>query len=290
MGQKTIINKTMVKRTFQIILLLIILVVVGLSISYFFPGKVPFLDKQRLKIQAPLMKGVGDYQYGKVYIKNGTEVEGPSDIAYEELLPYLHLIEPGSIILTKTRRYLSSEFIPGKWKHSAIYLGTQKKVHNHFGKDSKVARLLDKYYKTGQEILIVDSNSGGVNVREMKDLSNLNDVSLLDGFISFGINKSKEARAKFISKALQQVGKEYDFDLRTEDKSAIYCSELLVMSLESIDIDISTYSETLGRKVISPDNLVNYIKDEGLDKNEFRFLLYLEKEKNQIRSLPLAKE
>ncbi|MGM0612989.1 MAG: YiiX/YebB-like N1pC/P60 family cysteine hydrolase [Bacteroidota bacterium] len=236
------------------------------------------------------MKGVGDYQYGAVYLKNGKEVEGPSDISYEELLPYLHIIKPGSIILTRSRRYLSSEFIPGKWKHSAVYLGTQKKVHKYYGENSKVAQNLEPYYQTGREILIVDSNSDGVNVREMKNLSNLNDVSLLNGFISFHVNASKETQQEFVCKALSQVGKEYDFDLRTEDKSAIYCSELLAMSLESIGIKISTYSETIGRKIISPDNLVNYMKNQGLEKNEFRFLLYLEKEKNKLKSIPISKE
>ncbi|MFW6020073.1 MAG: YiiX/YebB-like N1pC/P60 family cysteine hydrolase [Bacteroidales bacterium] len=280
----------MIKRTLQILLLLIALLVLSLVFSYVFPGIVPFIDNQRLKIQAPLMKNVGDYQYGAVYMKNGKEVEGPSDISYEELLPYLHLIKPGSVILTRTRGYLSSEFIPGKWKHSAIYLGTQKKVHKYFGKNSRVAQILDPYYQTGREILIVDSNADGVNVREMKDLSNLNDISLLNGFISFHINASKETQQEFVGTALSQVGKEYDFDLRTEDKSAIYCSELLVMSLESIGINVSNFSETIGRKIISPDNLVNYIKNHGIESDEFRFLLYLEKENNKLQSMPLSKE
>ncbi|MFO8088165.1 MAG: YiiX/YebB-like N1pC/P60 family cysteine hydrolase [Bacteroidales bacterium] len=272
----------MLRRIIYIILLFLLLVMASMSFSYFFPGKVHVLDKLRLAVQAPLMTNIGNYKYGKVYMHEGEETEGPDDITYWELRPVLAFLNPGNIIVTRTRRYLSSEFIPGKWKHSAIYLGDQKRVQQYFGKDSRICDRLSRYYQTGKEKLIIDSNSEGVRIHEIQDLSNLNQVSLLNAFMGFELALPRNKTETFVLKAMDQVGKQYDFDLRMEDKSAIYCSELLVVALDAVDIHISNSSEAIGRTFISPDNLVTYIQNVGIPDNEFRFMALIEKKDNHL--------
>ena len=229
----------MLKKVLAITAILITILILSMVASYIFPGAIPFLDKQRLKIQAPVMRLVGNYEYGEVYMENGKEVTGPSDITFEELKPYLLTLKPGNIIVTKTRRYLSSEFIPGQWKHSAIFLGNRKQVNEYFGQNNNILKSLQNHYSTGNEFLIIDSNSDGVRIHPIKDLSNLSKVSLLNGIMAFQLEIPKTDQLKFINKAMAQVGKAYDFDLRMEDKSALFCSELLVLSLQAADIHIS---------------------------------------------------
>lgn len=269
------------------IILLIILSLASLVLSYFFPGQVPFLDRQRMKIQKPVMKEVGDYEIGEVYIENGELTEGPEDISYDELTPWLKQLQPGNIFVTNSRRYLSSEFIPGDWKHSGIFLGTKDQMIKYFGADSQVWQELNTYYKGKEnQYLVLDSSSEGITIRKITRLSNMGKVSYLTNFAAFRILKNKKDIETFILAALANKGKDYDYDLRDDDTSAFYCSELIVHSLRTIDIQVNLTSETAGRTIISPDNLVAFMSSNTSKDKLFSNKVKLSKNEYKIQNSP----
>lgn len=266
----------------NITILVLILLVSLISYSLIFPKKIQVLDTMRLKIQAPLMKTVGEYQIGEKYYANGKLVEGPEDIPLKDIQKYIGRIPSGSLFFTNSRSYISSEIIPGQWKHAAIYIGTQKQVLARFGAASRVYHCLQPHYHTGEEILIFDSRADGVKIRELKELSNLDKVSYLKAFICFEINTDIHTTELFLLNAFKHIGKNYDYDILTYDDSAFYCSELVFKSLATIGINVNVTSSRFGREAVSPSDIVKYIENTGISNNEFSFIYCLYRKEGKL--------
>ena len=133
-----------------------------------------------------------------------------------------------------------------------------------------------------KEQLIIDTNSEWVNIKNFSKLSNLDKTSFLVSISSFRINKSKEDIRNFIKYSLNQVWKDYDFDLITKDSNTLYCSELIYKGLKQIGIDIDIKRHTINRTIILPTNIVEYIIKYWIDKKEFRLIFFIEKENWKI--------
>jgi len=209
--------------------------------------------------------------------------ESPNAITVKQLEKYIRSLVPGNIFFTDSENYVSNEFIPGKWKHAVIYLGTQKQTNNMFYGNNNMLNFLKKYYITGDETLIIDSTSEWVAIRDYKELSNLKNVSFLIALSSFKINKSKKDIKTFLSYAIQQIGKNYDYDMITDDDTNLYCSELLYEALKEIQIYISIKDQVYGRDIILPSNVVKYIVSEGIPNKEFKFMFFIDKYNNQVQ-------
>ena len=65
----------------------------------------------------------------------------------------------------------------------------------------------------------------------------------------------------------------YDFEMNTQDDSALYCSELIYRALQKNDIELHSVSEVLNYDVITPTDLI----DELQEKNLVEHVLILEK-------------
>ncbi len=280
----------MVKKTALFISAVLFLALLLLGFSYISPGTVKVVDDFRLVIQGPVVERVGDIKVGEAYYRDGKEVEGPGDISFTELEPYLKKLQPGHLFFTNSRRYVSSEFIPGTWKHSVIYLGSRRQVDQFFGAHSQTARFLRKYYKKpGHKYLILDSHGGGVEIRDIRGLSCLDRVSVLSGLIAFEVKLDTEKRERFFQYAFSQLGNPYDFDFRTDDTSRIYCSQLLMNALARGGIHINVVSRSFGRNLTSPDDLVNYFLDNGTPDNRFSLALLLSKSEGKMINSATAK-
>ena len=192
-------------------------------------------------------------------------------------------LQPSDIFFTDSR-YVSSFFIPGKRQHSIIYIGTRPKLAQAFGKNSDLYAMLAPYYTNDLEELIIDSSSEGVQVRSIMDVANLkeNENSYLEGIIGFRITASPEKKQKFLVYALQNLGKEYDYDMLTEDSSAIYCSELIYQSLKRIWIKLKTRSYILWRIVVSPDDAVTSILQDGIPDKDFLPIFSITKKEGNV--------
>lgn len=262
----------------------VLIIIVGMiTYSFLFPRKVSFLDTARLTIEPVIVQKIVESEIGRRYInEKNIPVEGPTDISFVETSSYRHFLEPGDVVFTNSRRYLGSLLIKGKWKHSVIYIGTKAKVLQKFGPDSAFYLAVKKYYIRGDEDLIIDSSLQGVRIREFSELSNLKDVSYLQSILAFRPQVSTIEKKRLIDNVLDQVNKEYDFDLLTFNRDALYCSELIYGAFKVIGIDIDISSRFINRKVMTPTDIVQFIAHKGIAAHKFSFLFFIEKNQYEI--------
>ena len=249
-----------------------------MTFSLLFPDRSLQLDMLRLKIQTPIMHTLSKFDISNSNSLNSFLKKEYEVINYTELNKYLHRIEPATIIFTNNTGFFSNVFIRGEWKHTAIFLGTKEQVEEKFGKNSDIYAALTPYYKTQNEVLILDSSYKGVLIREFKELCNLYSVSSLRSLVCINIKTSESELQTFVRAALHHIGKTYDYDLKTNDDSSFYCSELVCKCLNSIDIKVDIRSHLLGRSYVSPNDMVSYIYKKGMAVNEFSLQLVLIKE------------
>lgn len=69
--------------------------------------------------------------------------------------------------------------------------------------------------------------------------------SYLESIIAFRILTNTGNLEIFLHHTLNNLGKNYDFDLITEDTSTLYCSELIYESLKKIGITLTLKSSIL---------------------------------------------
>ena len=270
------------KKTIYIIIVLV-LIFPPLGYSFFYPGDIKFLDEIRLAVQSKIMTTAGDYTTDDLLLNiNNNHTESLNALTISELDKYTDKLNPGDIFFTDSEKYISSEFIPGERKHSIIYLWTEKQINKLFKSEPEILQIFSWHFKTGKEKLILDTNSEGVDIRDFSELSNLNKVSLLISISSFKINKDEKIIKNFIKHSLDQIWKAYDFDRITKDSSTLYCSELIYQWLKQVDIEVNIKRKLLNREMISPTNIVQYITEYWVDKQEFELIFYVEKENWEI--------
>lgn len=244
--------------------------------TFLYPGKIVPFDNFRVKLQVPIVQTLTNFNIRNSDISNKT-------ISYVELNKYLQTLETATIIFTHSSDFFSNVFINGYWKHIAIFLGTKMQVEEKFGQDSNIYSALTPYYKNPNDVLILDSSSKGVLIRNFKELSNLHSNSYLRSLVCFNIQAAKSEIQTFVRVAVNQIGKAYDYDLRADDNSSIYCSELISTCLDSIGIKVDVGSHFFGRTYISPTDMFSYISRKGIAVNEFSFQLLLNKENGVIK-------
>ncbi len=278
-------KKKYLKIIFSPLLFLSSLFVLSMIFSFIFPEEGIISKSLRLPLQKKVMASIGDYtiknqQIIKYINEENLIIDGENNISLSDLNNYFSKLQTGDILFTNSGQYLSSVFIPGKWKHSAIYIGSKEQLINFSGKNSNLFKSLEKYYENEKQILILDSSSEGVKIRNIESLSNLAESSYLKSLSVFRIKKDKEKIIKFLEKSKNQIGKEYDYDLITESDQELYCSELIYHSLKEIGFKINK-KNSISRKLISPDDLNNYM----LNNKSFTFVIFLEKENGFIKEL-----
>ena len=79
----------------------------------------------------------------------------------------------GDIINIENSHYISNIAIPGRWKHTLIYLGSLKQVQELLDTSFPYYEKIMKMYKTQKEILVLDANVGGVQIRTFDQMANL---------------------------------------------------------------------------------------------------------------------
>ncbi len=270
--------KKIVKRIFKIILLVVVVLIVLFSISYIFPGNIKAIDQIRLKGQTELLKFIGEahvtdfipYEYGDEEAKHLLE--------YDELAKYVRKLSTGDVFFTESENYLSSEFTPGQWKHSVIYIGTKDELEEVYTEEEAIYELILPLYQTGEEIVILDASKDGVAFRTLDVLSNISDYSYMKSSIGFSFNTDISLKKEFIEYAVEQMGKGYDYDMDTEDDSSLYCSEFLYVALLDIGIHVDNITEMLARTAVSPTDVVDYLNED----ERFTQIFYIQKAEDEI--------
>lgn len=162
-------------------------------------------------------------------------------------------LQPFDIIFEKTPFRLTDHFIPGYWGHVAIWIGTES--------DLRVLNIWDnplvkKYYeKIQSKQSIVEALRAGVQMNSLNEFMDVDDFAIIrNNEISY------EEMQKGILTALEQVGKNYDFNYDVETQDSLVCSELIYMSYVNQQWGTSRH---LGRWDIIPDDVAEQSFGDG---------------------------
>jgi hypothetical protein len=253
----------------------LILISLLIGFSYRNPGRIWILDKLRIPVQSAIMAHFGDYHLNYFGILKDYSGSEDMSLTINDLTPYLKILQPGDILFTNSEKYLSSQFIPGEWKHSVIYLGDLNTIISNYGPDHKISRIIKNSYLLPGDKMILDSSVNGVSVRHFQDLSGVANESMLSGISAFRIARDSKTVTRFLIQAIEHLGKPYDYDLITGNTDALYCSELVYESLKHIGIELPVQERLIGRDIISPNGAFNYMMYVGVPAGEFEFLFHI---------------
>lgn len=173
---------------------------------------------------------------------------------------------PGDILLEKTPFRLTDRFIPGHWGHVAIWVGTKEQLQELGVWDelpALYAKSQRKFNYKGpsfqSQILnnhkIVEALRPGVQINTLDHFLNIDDMAVLRDE-----KLGKKALKRYVVRAFEQVGKEYDFNFDVETDTKIVCSELAFVAYDDYKWPIS---KTAGRYTISPDHVAEKANGDG---------------------------
>jgi len=142
---------------------------------------------------------------------------------------FTSLMQPGDFILTQSRHYIgSAKFIPGAWKHLAVFTGPVTGYRDQKTKFIYKPRSLgvDRVHTGGQQVgtfvrTITHAISEGVVVQDLGELLFHSDYAAV---VRPWVVHS-EAQI-IVDAALSQSGIGYNFDFKPSGKPASYCTEL----------------------------------------------------------------
>ena len=163
------------------------------------------------------------------------------NFSYEEVSENFSKLQCGDIINIENSHYISNIAIPGRWKHTLIYLGSLKQVQELLDTSFPYYEKIMKMYKTQKEILVLDANVGGVQIRTFDQMANLKNESYLKAMTC------------------------YQMDLSSDQE--LYCSELVVCSLKKMNITLSKQTQVFKYRIISPTDLIEELVEKKLVKN-----------------------
>ena len=175
-------------------------------------------------------------------------------------------MEPGDILLEKTPFRLTDRFIPGHWGHVAIWVGSEEQL-----RELGVWDLLPDLYQKAQDRFgykgpsfqdkirsghkIVEALRPGVQINTLEHFLNIDDMAVLRDK-----KVSKQALKRYVVRAFEQIGKEYDFNFDVETDKKIVCSELTFVAYDDYQWPVA---KTAGRYTISPDHVGEKANGEG---------------------------
>ncbi|AZN36077.1 YiiX/YebB-like N1pC/P60 family cysteine hydrolase [Iodobacter ciconiae] len=154
-------------------------------------------------------------------------------------------MKPLDILLEKTPFRLTDKMIPGHYGHMALWLGSEAEL-KEIGAWDTIPGQWQEQVRQGKRI--VEALRSGVTLSTLDHFMNIDDLVVLRD--QRHTNKDYQRNAALT--AVQQLGKEYDFNFDVMTHERIVCSELAYVVFPDLDWPLA---QTLGRYTISPDNV-----------------------------------
>lgn len=239
--------------------------------------------KLNQKIDAQLYTARGHLFKGVARIKNPAKSIvrfSPSQIKQIQ-----NLLQPGDILLSFTEGYMSSVFLPGKFKHGITYIGTHKKrqqlgltdhyLQQHAINPRQARHLIQqantKRLTSGEEIDVIESVAEGVRLYSLKKLlkTHINRLAVLRP--RFTPEQSRQQ----LTDTFRYVGTPYDFRYDFSDATRNCCTELTYRTLEKNGDFNFKLTKQRAHWVITADDIINYHLDTN--PKAFDFILLAEK-------------
>ncbi len=271
----------------NILTVIILFFAIGFMAIYFsflFPEKLQFADRVRINLMENTIYALEEIEKAgqRLTLTNFYDRKS-STLTYNELVPYLNNIQSGTIFFISHGKIVSN-LIPGNWTHAGFYLGTKKQLQNKFGSTSTIYKLVENFYQTGEEYLIIDSSlKKGCAVRDILDMAALESESTLRSMICFEPKIGQAQLQYILQSTLAETGKKYDLSFSMNDSSKIYCTELINDAFQSFGIVFYRRTPIFFRNILLPEDMVEEIMEKHM--NDFKLKMCLVKNNNQVQDL-----
>jgi hypothetical protein len=191
------------------------------------------------------------------------------NFSYEEVSENFSKLQCGDIINIENSHYISNIAIPGRWKHTLIYLGSLKQVQELLDTSFPYYEKIVKMYKTQKEILVLDANVGGVQIRTFDQMANLKNESYLKAMTCFRFLKENTFIKDFLKNALDYLNYPYDYHNQLLDTlyQVLFWYLEEVCSLKKMNITLSKQTQVFKYRIISPTDLIEELVEKKLVKN-----------------------
>ena len=179
---------------------------------------------------------------GSIHWRKGHMLD--SDVAIEMAK---NSLRPMDIILEKSPFVLTDKLIPGHYGHVAIYLGTKTQLEeigmwNH-------PDIVPHHDEIEAGNTILEAVRPGVRLNSVEGFMNIDEYTIMrktDGLMS------SAQVSEQISRGIDQLGKDYDFNFDISTLEKIVCSELIYIVFGHVNWPTEY---RLGRPTITPDDI-----------------------------------
>ncbi len=179
---------------------------------------------------------------GSIHWRKGHMLD--SDVAIEMAK---NSLRPMDIILEKSPFVLTDKLIPGHYGHVAIYLGTKAQLEeigmwNH-------PDIVPHHDEIEAGNTILEAVRPGVRLNSVEGFMNIDEYTIMrktDGLMS------SAQVSEQISRGIDQLGKDYDFNFDISTLEKIVCSELIYIVFGHVNWPTEY---RLGRPTITPDDI-----------------------------------
>lgn len=182
-------------------------------------------------------------------------------------------LRPFDILVEKAPFILTDYMIPGHFGHAAIYIGNEEQLKDLKLWDHPAVIPFQKEIRQGYNI--IEAVRSGVRLTKFSKFINIDELSILR-------LKDFMPTAKVLTVAMDQIGKEYDFNFDVRNPIAVICSEIIYLILGHISWPHETI---MGRPTISPDHLVELLFYRN---SPLEFVGHWKATKTKIENLSIA--
>lgn len=251
----------------------------------------------------PVQKGVSIWMGDtKVWRKNVCLITGAQ---IEEAATRL---EPGDVLLERREWYMSNVGLPGFWPHAVLFVGTAESRRKFFDDpgvrkwvqaqgqaDGDFENLLAAKYPDAIAASRQPAEDGHVPrileaIGEGVLFTTLEHSAAADSLCALRPRLTKQQRAVALFRALQYVGRPYDYNFDFMTDSAVVCTELIYKSYQpcpdSTGLDFPMVN-ILGRLATPANELVRQFDETfGTPRQQYDLVLFLDGKEKEGKAAP----
>ncbi|MBN1589456.1 MAG: hypothetical protein JW888_08070 [Pirellulales bacterium] len=165
--------------------------------------------------------------------------------------PLTEMLRPGDVLITRKEYAATNYFLPGYWKHAALYLGRSDDLvalglRDHEHVRPRWAQLLSPE----PQRRVLESMKDGVRIRPLDSPFGADALTVLRPVLD------SPQIAEGLARGLFHEGKPYDFDFDFTRSDRLVCTEVVYRSYEGIGPMAFTLTPRAGRLTLSAEDLV----------------------------------
>jgi hypothetical protein len=226
----------------------------------------------------------------------------PPHITQAQVQDLKQILQPGDVILERRNWFLSNGFLPGFWKHAALYVGSPQDLERRgLTTHPFVQSHLESFRKPdrhGNESRVIEVVAEGVIFSPLEETAAADDFAVLRPRVS----ESRKNAA--IVNAFSHYGKPYDFDFDFFSTDKLVCTELVYRAYDEFIGEESVrfrLVRVMGRDTMPADEVVRmFVWERSMDgelaaqglppASQFDFVIFLKEDSWSGRARPAGVE